>query len=389
MKTKAKVKGKNLLIGMLLVTSLLFVGYSTPVDAKYFTNREDISVSSGTCDINAIDNNLYMPAGGAGSNISGNLTLPCIISEMTKINISVYNGETSNIVFNLTVNGVKYANGSINLTAGSTRYFNMTNYTTGGGDVSLSYFAWSGNCSQSDDEFFNITLLADDANMISGFISSTFTSDEKDKATPMVSKNLAHACITVEDRLKATQSLAYNITDVNCTLSYPSHATSRPYTYHVFSTLVPNTQSTWAMGYQKRGPYIYDIDYESNKATIRVKGFETLTTVGWSIDPTDDFYADYFPNINYNTLEVKKSGSNIDWEQGSIEMEELTLTSSIATFTFEWTPTVAPVIPTAEEVAWYNEYVGPLPVWSVLIILAFAVLAVGYIGVYLPSKSKW
>ena len=379
---------KTIVIGMFLVFSLLItVGSPHNASATYFTNRETVEVGSGTCDIDVTSSNIYSPAGGAGTTVSGNLTLPCLISELDTVNFTIYNGETSNITVNFTVNGVAIAS-SLNVVNGTTVTFNLSNYTTGGGATNIAYFAWSGNCSDVDDEYFNITIIADDATMTASYISSTFSYDERDLDTPEVGKEMAYSYMTVEDRIKGRNSLVFNITDVNVSLSYPSHAISRPYTRHVFATLPYGTTTTWALGYQKRAPYVYDMNYEDNEATIRVKSFETLTNVvDWTIDPTDDFYKDYFPNLNYDTLEIEKQGSDVDWEQGSIEIEDMTLTDGLTTFTFTWTPAqpVTPIVPHEEE-AWYNQNIGPIPAWSVIAIIIVATLVIIGVTVYKPNE---
>lgn len=46
-----------------------------------------------------------------------------------------------------------------------------------------------------------------------------------------------------------------------------------------------------------------------------------------------------FDTLNYDTLEVELNGNDVDWEEGSIEMEDLTLQAqySLNKFTFQWT----------------------------------------------------
>lgn len=365
-----------------VVIALAFLSNLVSSQTIWETTRETITVTGATADIKYNESYLYMPAGGAGSNISGNISLPCNIANLSTMNFIVENNEATAITVNLTVNGVKLLD-SYSVASGASVTKSLSDYQTAGGDTSLTYIAWSFNASDTDDEYLNITIGANDANIYSWF-SSRYSVVEKTVSTPYIKDKLSNSWFTVTDRINVTNDLNYNLTDVNMTFSYPSHAINQPYSYKNITLIQNNSYAYLDISYQKYGPYIYRIERDGNTVTVKVRSHELLVdVVDWLIDPTDDFYSEYFSRVNLNTLTVEKEGVEIDWtnDNGKIFIEDLTLPEGYTDFTFSWTPSVAPPAPavTEEEVPfWQQETYGLSNATWLAIIVLIAIGAVIY-----------
>ena len=147
-------------------------------------------------------------------------------------------------------------------------------------------------------------------------------------------------------------------------------------------SIANNTSTTTYAQYQKRGPYVFDVDDDSSgtshEVTIYIQTNELLTTcVDWSVDISDDEYDDVFDTMNYDTLDVELNGRDVDWDEGSVEMEDLTIKTSYANneFTFTWTEATVSAPPTAE--AWYMLTFFGLAayLWITIIIAVIVIIA--------------
>ena len=335
----------------LVVTALAFLLVSSVYsNAEFVSDRETVTVTGGVCDIDTYtDDNIYSPAGGAGSNVTGNLTLPCKISELDDVNLSVYNGEVSAITVNFTVNGVKLFD-NVSVSAGETVYRNLSNYTTLGGDVNLTYFAWSGNCSDVDDEYFNITIVADDAEIypIDDFVTVT----EEVETTPHIEMDKDDTWYSVTDRITFDNNCDVDIKNVTVTFTYPYQALNPSDTNVTFSSVVSSESEYENVYYQKQGPYVKTIgspsknsfgEYELN---MRIKAYEDEDNVTWTIDPTSSEWRDYFPSLDTNTLEIYINDEEVDFTTGSINIEDIELEDGLNDVSMKWTPASQPITPT-------------------------------------------
>ena len=324
-------KGIYIWIVLAICTSLLFSGgYAT----EWLTNREAIEVSSGTVDLNITDSNLYMPAGGAGA-------------------------------------------------SGATVTKTLSDYQTAGGDTSLAYIAWSFNANQTDDEWLNITVTADNATLLSSWISSKVKVYEQDQSTPQIKTEMIDSFFTVKDKVVVSNSFDYTLYNLSLNLTYPSHAISKPYNSILFSSIANNSSSVKYIGYQKRGPYIKDMELtnDGNEYTleVRVYSYETLIDcVDWVIDTEDEEYAEYFTNLDPTTLEITEGHTQIDYtyDNGTITIEDLSLVQGYTEYTFTWTytpPVTPPVTPSTTTEA---PEISMFPLMMVLIILVLAIMAV-------------
>jgi len=370
--------GKLALLAICVFT--LIAGSISATD--YVTNRTDITVTSGTVDFSHSESNLYSPAGGAGTDVSGNISLPCTIAGLSVMNFTVWNNETTSIRVNLTVNGVALLDDQT-IASGSSVTKTLSDYQTAGGNTSLTYIAWTFNANDTDDEYVNITITADDAPLTTSWINSQVSIAEKDESTPTIKTEMVSSFFAVKDRIRVTNNLDFTIRNVTLNLTYPSHAVSRPYRNITFTSITNGTTSTKYVGYQKRGPYVKDIEEtisgNTHTVEVRVYSYELLLNcVDWTIDPTDEDYSEYFDTVNFDTLEIEKEGSDVDWENdsGNIVIQDLSLAKGYTDFTFTWTvapaPPAPPAQPTTTEVG-VEDYT-PYILIAIVIIVSIAVV---------------
>jgi len=385
-------------MGVLLAASILVMALPEQADAyTWYNYRDDVVITGFNVSVGFANASRAYDDYTAYDNMSGNITLPAAINELTNITFTVYNGNESAIDVNFTWNGTKELDGT-NILAGAEENVYVTV-----ADHNVDYVNWSFNASETTGVCINISFRMDDLEVTNDyFVTDSATGivkniQERVKTDVYIGDTYTGSWYAVEDRVLVNISIydpenttveLYNVTFLT---TYPTHAISRPTLS--FAYMNQSTPATYlTAGYQKRGPYVNIIDNEYDDTdneyttTIKVRDFETNYDVSWILDPTDEDFEDYFPNLNYDTLVIKKAGSTIDWEEGSIDMDDLSTIKGLNTFTFTWTPAaVAPPSEAAEE-AWYEQTVGPLPVWSVLAIIVVAVLAIIYTTVVLPSK---
>lgn len=396
MKDKRQIKA--FAMGVLLAASILVMALPEQADAyTWYNYRDDVVITGFNVSVGFANASRAYDDYTAYDNMSGNITLPAAINELTNITFTVYNGNESAIDVNFTWNGTKELDGT-NILAGAEENVYVTV-----ADHNVDYVNWSFNASETTGVCINISFRMDDLEVTNDyFVTDSATGivkniQERVKTDVYIGDTYTGSWYAVEDRVLVNISIydpenttveLYNVTFLT---TYPTHAISRPTLS--FAYMNQSTPATYlTAGYQKRGPYVNIIDNEYDDTdneyttTIKVRDFETNYDVSWILDPTDEDFEDYFPNLNYDTLVIKKAGSTIDWEEGSIDMDDLSTIKGLNTFTFTWTPAaVAPPSEAAEE-AWYEQTVGPLPVWSVLAIIVVAVLAIIYTTVVLPSK---
>lgn len=380
---------KRVLVGILGLCILF--GYLNFSDSNntYVSGRDTVYICSGKLDFEHQESNLYSPV-TPGMNISSIITLPCEISNLTYMNFTIWNNESTKICVNLTVNNITLLD-SYSLNAGSEVTVNLTNYTNAGGDLNLTYIYWIFSSNQTDDEYINITLKGDDVTIASRYLE-LIEVKEKDKSTPEVGIEREASFFAVEDKIKLKNEFKFNISDINLTVCYPPNAVNKPVRYIYVDNATVNQTIYKRIGYIKYAPYIYDIQepvYEDNQYTLEVtvKSYENLIDcVRWEIDPDSSFWKDYFPKLNYDTLEITINDESVEFSQGSIILENISLDDGYNDVVFTWTPTTEYFVPVTGEKAWWQEYIGPLPVWFVVIISILAIIGMG-IAVYYAVRE--
>ena len=362
------------LLALCLLVALVPSGLSA---TTWLTYREDVAINSGTVDIGS--GITVSDTGSAGT--YQNITLPCLVSALTNDTTYVNVSTTSSQIYNLTVNGNSCNDTS---TLDSTYFvWNLTdllsNSKISGTDT---YINVSFDFNESSGNSVVIHFYASDAVLLSSWLSSNIVVKEKDVTTPYIGETSSRAFWTVNDSIAVSNTIGYTLADVNLTPTFSSQTITEPATYYNVGSVTNNTSTTTYAQYQKRGPYVFDVDDDSSgtshEVTIYIQSNELLTScVDWSVDLSDDEYDDVFDTMNYDTLDVEINGRDVDWDEGSVEMEDLTIRTSYSNneFTFTWTEAAVPAPPAVT--AWHMLiFLGiAVYVWLVLIVLVTVVIA--------------
>lgn len=345
------------------------------------TYLEDISVPSGTVDIS-----LTYHLNNTGTGNYTNITLPCNVWELTNASTTFNITATTNQSFNLTVNGNAVNSSSgLNWTNGNTSETDLSDWGTTETDQYLNISCSSDNTGNT----VKITVVANDAAFSSAWLSSYIAIAESVLTAPEIDDQQAYSYFSVKDRVVITNSLGYTITDISLVLTYPSHNLSSPSTHVNVTTLATSDISYNNISYQKYGPYVTgsigeDIDDDDHEVTIRVSSHEVLTRlVDWDFDETAEDYEDYFDTIDFDTLEIKLNGVKIDWDEGTIEMDDMTLVEGTNKYEFTWTEAAAaPVPPVSGPWDWLTDDYGTgIAFWLwiiILIVVVCVIIAVAY-----------
>jgi len=364
-----------------LLATLLFLAIMPSSSATWLTYREDVAVNSGTVDI---DNISYH--NGTTTTTYRNVTLPCTIAQLnrTVTQFRIKNENAGNLTFNLTVNGVAVNSSSaVNWSMGNWSNVTLSMMTNAGVSTSNTYLNFTFNVSNANNDI-HIRIYTDDASVTRTWLNSSIVIKEKDVTTPTIGTTQGKSFWTVNDSINITNTLGYTISDVNLTPTFPSHKISAPATYYNVGTLTNGSSAVRYAQYQKYGPYVFkiidDSDGTSHEVTIYVKSNELLTNcVDWSIITNNPDYDGVFDTINYDTLEVEFNGQSEDWEQGSIELEDLTIKTSYSNnkFVFTWTEAIPVSIPSAVQPWYLITFFGiALYLWAIIIIAIVAVVSI-------------
>lgn len=362
------------LVAFCLLVALAPSGLSA---TTWLTYREDVAINSGTVDISY---STYVNDTGSSGNYT-NITLPCLVSSLTNDTTYINVSTTSNQTYNLSVNGNSCnASSVLNVT-----YFvwNLTDLLSGSKITGTdTYVNVSFDFNESSGNNVSIFITASDAAFTSTWLSSNVVVKEKDVTSPFIGTTSGKSYWVVNDSIATSNSIGYTLSDVNLTPTFSSQTITAPATYYNVGSIANGASTTTYAQYQKRGPYVYDVDDDSSgtshEVTVYIQTNELLTScVDWSVDIADDEYDDVFSDINYNTLDVELNGREVDWEEGSVDMEDLTIKTSYSNneFTFTWTEAV-PYTPSAVQ-AWYMILFLGLAVylWIAIIIAVIVIIA--------------
>ena len=358
---------------------LLLIAVSTSA-TTWLTYREDVSISSGTVDIS-----LTYWHNQTTSETYRNVTLPCQISQLdgtqTKFAIKAEGGD---ITYSLSVNGVTIESNTA-VTDGNWDNTTLSDMITAGVPNSDTYLNFTFSVS-ANTNVIKIVISGTDCTLTSTWISNYITVKEKDVTEPKVGTTSISSFWTVNDSITVTNSLGYTLSDINLTLSYPSHKISAPTSYVTISSLSSGSSATRYVQYQKYAPYVYKVDDNSegtsHEAVVYIKSNEVLTNcVDWILDPDDDVYDGAFDNLNVDTLTIEYNGVEFDdWEvdeDGNIVLEDFTVREqyTLNKFVFTWTEAMA-VTPAEAEVPWYEQTYFGIPAWVILAVVLILIIAV-------------
>jgi hypothetical protein len=357
---------------------------SSTVSATWLSYRDDIAVNAGTLDLNLESVNVTTNS----SNV--NITLPCTLSSLnqTLTVYSIQNINASNTTFNFTVNGVAVNESSVvNWTMGNYSNITMAMVIEAGVDQNDTYIhaVFDANCST----VIIGTIVADDASFTSDWLSSNVVVREKDVTTPYVGPTSDSSWWVVNNSIAISNELAFNMSDVNLTFTYPSHTISEPVAYYNFGALENDNSETTYVDYQKHGPYVYKVTDRSSgnsyAVDVHISSQELLTAcVDYTLNIDDDVYNSLFDSVNYNNLVVKYNSNTVDWTRGSISIQDFTVGTAYSNnkFTYTWTTTPSGPgdtngddVPDEAVEPWYDAPIAGISI-LIWIIMIFAVIAV-------------
>ena len=380
------MKSRFTVVSVLALLGILVFSASASA-LTWETYLEDISVSSGTVDISIT---YWFNETGTDGNYT-NISLPCNIWELTNASTTFNITATANQTFNLTVNGnAVNSTSNLNWSEGNSTETDLSDWGTTETNQYLN-LTFDSNITSNT---VKIVVTADDAAFSSTWLSSYIAIAEAVLTAPEIDDHQAYSYFSVKDRVVVTNSLGYTITDISLVLAYPSHNLSSPSTHVNVTTLATSTISYNNISYQKYGPYVTgtikeEIDSDDHEITIRVSSHEILTRlVDWDFDETSDDYEDYFATLDFDTLEVRLNGVKIDWDEGTIEMDDMTLVSGTNKYEFSWTEVEA-VAPTPAPGAWdwlSEDYGTGIALWLLIIIIVVIICIIAALA-YAATKK--
>lgn len=384
------------------IFALLLVGIMSQANALvWYSDRTDITVTSGTTDVD------WFFQYNLSTNSSLNLTLPCNLSYLTgaTTNFTINNTGTANAnnaSYNLTVNGVAVNNTGL-LPHSTANVTTLTQIIAAGVSQDDTYINFSWDCNQTTNKVF-INVTGADSALDSTWLATRLTIAERDIVAPSIGTNAGSSHFTVNDSCLFASNLWGALSDLRLNITYPSNNVTQTRTNWTIASVAANASTTQYVSYQKYGPYVFSVDDDSvgnsHEVEIRIYGREVLArVVDWVIATSNSKYDEAFDNLNYNTLEITLNGVEIDdWEEGSIEMEDLTIRAGAPSnrFVFTWTtgsaggaggttggrtpsgaaPTGNPLTDTA--------YGLPGYAWILIIVVIIAVM----VAVFYPKLTK-
>ena len=383
---------------LLLVVGMLAVPSSA---LTWETYLEDIAVNSGTTDID-VDINATGHDNVSTAGDYYNISLPCNITNLNATGfVNVTCNCTAGLNINLSINNALIIN---DVVVNASGWYNMTSDTTvvapglgpyndtwdmmenlSGNDRWLNFTYNSTN----GDLNVTVTIYADDVALYWGWLNTSVVTTEAFLSTPEIEDAQAHSYFAVRDKIKVTNNLGYNLTNILLNMTYATQAITEPHANYNITALASTgyvSVNNHTENYSKYGPYVFgkpveDIDEDDHEVRIKAKSHEVLSrAVDWDFDETAEDYEDYFVTIDYDTLEVRLNNVKIDWEEGTIEMEDMSLTDGLNTFEFTWTEAeVPPVPPVPVPWEWLLEDYGTgiaLWLWFVITAVVIGVIAV-------------
>lgn len=372
-----------IIIGVLLFALSLAIA---PISSASYTDdeRSVVEIASGTVDVSDM---FVFDAGDVTLPLDENETLPSILDNWDKDNtwFGVY-ADGEDIEYNLTLNGVVLATSTV-LTDGNTDYYNLTDAILGGVDEQADYLHLQFDVNSTAWEAA-ISYALDDGPLTSSWIASAIEVTETDNSTANVG-----GIWGVNDTIVISNDLAFNITDLDLKLDYPSSVVSdNPNLWLNDTEIDILDDATYFIYYQKYGPAHdedgFDITASSGSVVITFDDdIDEMDDAEWTIDPTDDIWDDAFVGIDYASLVITDNDDDeVDWEEGSIVIDSIDIDPEDE-ITFAWstgtggttTPGAGEELPdsgapTAPD--WNTEVAAGVPMWAVVAIVVVCIFTI-------------
>jgi len=365
--------GRNLNKALLVV---LLIGIALIAPAMAATPATVTTSWTGDINFNNVNINGTL---SAGQTFLATYYLPCTLEQVNQtgdLNLTIKAGANP-VTLTLTINGVQTYSGT--LAANAIGYTNGSIMSSAGVDMNATYLSINITVSANSTVWTNLTVIADDAVLSGNNFSSSVT--ETFITTPEVKYGSDDSVVTVKDTITASQTSSFNMTNVTVAISYPSNKISQDVTSRNISNLNISQSKSTSVSYQKRGPYVTDIDKSTgSKYTIKMDLYSPDNyTAKMDFYTSEKPWNKYFTRFSKSNLVVELDGVSVDWEDpsGRIIIDTLTLTKGWHNLTFTYTPTTVPVVVAETPKPLLEQAYFGLPVWVWAIIAIY--VAVGLI----------
>jgi hypothetical protein len=373
MKTRLVLLGLLLIAAMALIPGIAGIASATNVSATWTgdLNVNDLNIN-GTLNTSTYLETFYFP-----------MTLEQI-NQTGDLNVTVKAGSDPTTVI-LTFNGVQTYSGT--LSANLIGYTNMSMLVSNSVPLNVNYLTINVTVTANETVWTNLTVTADDATLSGGNFS--YSVSETNLSTPSVEYYDTDSFYTVRDTVSVTQNSDFNLTNVTATFTYPSNAISQDISSYNYGDLNSSSSKSQYVAYQKRGPYVTDLDNYQNGnyvTNITIYSPEGVSAV-MVFDPTEKPWSKDFPSFSKSgIIDIELNGRDVDWEDppGTIEMS-LSLSQGYNYMNITYSG-VAPAAYYALELPptpWYEQEFLYIPVWIWLVVVVALVLMAVYYGVIL------
>jgi len=352
----------------ILVLALMAVGTVSAV------NLVDVDA---TCDV-SINYNISGTL-NAGETTIANLKLPTTLSNINSAgsgSLTIFAGANTTKV-NVVVNGVTVASG-YTILGGTSRSWTLTDFSNAGVNLNTADLSIVVSVIANSTSAVWFNASADDAVCSGAYFNVEVT--EKQTSTPKLEYYDTDSFYTVKQTVNVTQTSDFNITDVNLTFTYPSNAISHDVTNVVVATLNKSESYVKDLYFQKRGPYVSDIDSDEGDDTytteITIYAPEAVTAE-LTVYPFEYPWYRYFPYFDFSKIKViELNDKDLDWDSEDNALvlgeEQLDAGNNVLNITY-YKPTGPIIIPTPSPTE--PQFLG-LSVWMWVAIIAVVVVAV-------------
>jgi len=323
-----------------------------------------------TCDVSI--NYQIATVLNASESTSVNLALPTTLSNINNAgdgNLTIYAG-TNDTTVTVVVNGVTVASG-YTIVGGTSKSWSLSDFSNSGVSLNTADLSITISVLVNSTSSIWFNASANDAVCSGAYFDVNVT--ETQTSTPKLEFYDTDSFYTVKQTVNVTQTSDFNITDIKLNFTYPSNAISEDVTSSTISTLNTSESEIVNLYFQKRGPYVTDIDSDAGNETytteITIYSPEALTAE-IVISPFDHPWYEHFPYFDFSNIKViELNDDDLSWDTDDDDLdlgtEELDSGENELVISY-YKPSGPPVVvPTAIP----YEFLGvSLTIWIVIIV---------------------
>lgn len=362
---------RTLVIALLVLAALAGVvqgATQTKVSATLTGDLSSLSVINGTL--------------AQGHSFIHTYYLPMELDELTNSTTILVVAANSSFGCNVTVviNGVTVAS-NYRISAATSKSWSASDWSTAGVPMNRTTLAINVTAVVNSTQEIRLGIYANDGQLSGSNVTISVT--ETKVTTPEV--GYKSSFYTVKDTVTVSQTSDFNLTDVKATFTYPNHASSKDVKTYTFGSLNTSQSKKKVLAYQKRGPFVSDIDTDTgttNTVTMKIYSYEDLKAT-FEFNALEDPWSDYFPDLDKDTLKIELNSKDVSFDDpaGDIKISRLNLEAGTNKLVFTYTPATENVsvfyVVAVQEVPWWQETVYGIPYFWTLVIAAIAILAIG------------